>query len=574
MNKPLISIIITNYNYGQFIPKAIESVFEQTYPNIELVIINDGSTDDSDEVIREIIDKNPDRNIKYITRENHGVVYTRNEGIEVASGEYICYLDADDYFNKDYIENSYYIAIEFGADVVYPNWHYVGDWLGRPDTNFPEFSNESLQLQKLHCTPASLIRSRAIGDLRFESEKVAEDWDFFIGLSLKGAKFKLAKDNYINYRIRQGTRSSRNDPKVDTQHFVEILKKHKERHGDSIVDPQRLVKLRHPNFIMKILSMRYPRTIRESIDRDGVKKTALKIVRKIVSRNPWLMKLTRSLKNNRYKKSTVMPQMINTPGVRLAVIVHLYYPELWPDIQKRLEDIDEPFDIFVSVQLKDKEISLSNAGKQHKATNIIAFPNRGRDVLPFLLIAEQLRESGQYDYLLKLHSKKSPHRGDGQTWFSGLLDQLIPSDTSGIIRALQAPDTGAIGPGDHVVSLSRYMGDNRRQVKILTDQISRDDGSSEEIFDTLDKYPFFGGTMFWCRLDLLHPLLDIDLTPADFNKEGGQVDATTAHAIERILGGIIHMVAGKKMYTVKDSAVKVLPNRSFNEKYNHGPSDG
>jgi glycosyltransferase involved in cell wall biosynthesis len=62
MSDPLISVIVTNYNYGQYITKAITSVLNQTHKNIELIIINDGSTDNSDEVIRSLIDKNKGRN--------------------------------------------------------------------------------------------------------------------------------------------------------------------------------------------------------------------------------------------------------------------------------------------------------------------------------------------------------------------------------------------------------------------------------------------------------------------------------------------------------------------------------
>ncbi|MEO5949056.1 MAG: rhamnan synthesis F family protein, partial [Candidatus Saccharimonas sp.] len=79
---------------------------------------------------------------------------------------------------------------------------------------------------------------------------------------------------------------------------------------------------------------------------------------------------------------------------------------------------------------------------------------------------------------------------------------------------------------------------------------------------------FFGGTMFWCRLDFLEPLLrSPEATPADFNSERGQVDATTAHAVERLLGGLLHTVSKKKMYSVKDTAIKELPKKPYNEKY-------
>ena len=567
-NKPLISVIITNYNYAQYVSKAIESVLAQTYRNIELIIINDGSIDKSDEIIKEAISLNQTRDIKYISRINKGVVFTRNEGMEIAKGEYISYLDADDYFNIDYISKSYKIAKEFDADVVYPNWHFVGEWLGRPNTNFPEFTPELLQLQKLHCTPASLIKKQAIKDHRFEVEKVAEDWDFFIGLSLGGAKFKLAKDNYINYRIRKGTRGSRNDPKEDTRYFIDILTKYKKLYGDNVIDPKRLAKVRHPNIVVKVLKMRYPRVAIESIKNDGTRTTAIKILRKVAVRNQWLWKTLWYARNKKYQKITKSFNIEKSPNTKLAVVLHLYYPDVWPIIKERLSNINTPFDMFVSVQERDKDIVLARVSKYHKLTNIIAMPNRGRDLLPFMLIANKISEEKQYKYLLKLHSKKSLHRNDGNEWLDSLLSQLIPSDITGIINTLEKTSTGVVGPADHVVSLSRYMGENAERIRKIMELISNKKEVSN-IVNSSSRYPFFGGTMFWCRVDFLIPLLKSGITPADFNSERGQVDGTTAHAIERILGKALHAASNRKMYVVKNASVSELPDRSYTSKYKH-----
>lgn len=568
-NNPLISVIITNYNYSQYITKAIRSVLTQTYSNVELIIINDGSTDNSDEVIKSVLEGLSGYKIKYINRENKGVVYTRNEGIEVASGEYISYLDADDYFNKDYISKSYKIAKEFNADVVYPNWHFVGDWLGRPDTNFPEFKPELLQLQKLHVTPASLIRKAAIKNHKFESEKVAEDWDFFIGLSLNGVKFKLAKNNHINYRIRKGTRGSRNDPKEDTRHFVDILNKYKDIYGDKVIDPTRLAKIRHPNIAMRVLRMHLPRILLESVKKDGTKATSRKVLRKVASRNEKLWKIFWHLRNNKYQKILQSYDIKASPNTKLAVVVHLYYSDSWPLISSKLTNINVPFDLFVSVQDKDKNIILERISKYHKLTNIISLPNRGRDVLPFLIISNKISNANQYKYILKLHSKKSLHRKDGYEWLNSLLNELVPSDISYIINTLEKKNTGSIGPVSHVVSLSKYMGANRNLIGAILENIT-DNKTIDHILFSQDRYPFFGGTMFWCRLDFIDPLIKRGIiTPADFNTESRQVDGTTAHAIERIFGKILHEVTNKKMYIIKNKLVYELPEKSYKSNYKH-----
>jgi len=568
-NNPLVSVIITNYNYGQYISKAIESVIAQTYPNIELVIINDGSTDNSHQIIKSLIKKNPGKNIRYINRANKGVVYTRNEGIELARGEFISYLDADDYFNKSYINKSYQIAKEYNADVVYPNWHFVGEWLGRPDTNFPEFNPKLLQLQKLHCTPASLIRKSAIGGYRFRVEEVAEDWDFFIGLSLGGATFKLAKDNYINYRIRKGTRASRNDPREDTRHFVDILTRYRNEYGDKVINPSKLVALRHPSLVRRVLGVRMPLTVVESIKRDGVRGTVKKVPKRMIDRNKIIWNLMRQTRNKKFERILANYKVQKSSKAKLAVVVHLYYPELWPLMKSRLQNIKAEFDLFVSVQQKHKNISLENVGKYHKETNIVALPNRGRDTLPFLLISRIISNEEQYEYILKLHSKKSLHRGDGAEWLESLLDELIPDDPANIIKTLKRSSTGAVGPSSHIVSLSRYMGGNKEKIKSIAGSIPSKP-MIDSILKTPSHYPFFGGTMFWCRVDFLKPLLESDLAPADFNTEDGQVDGTTAHALERMLGRILHKITGRKMYSVgKKGVVVEVPERSYTARYRH-----
>lgn len=565
-NKPLISVVITNYNYGQYIEEAITSILNQTYKNIELIIINDGSTDNSDDVINKIIAKNLGRNIVYVKRDNKGVVYTRNEGLKLAKGEYLCYLDADDYFNLDYIERNYQIAMEHNADVVYPNWHFVGDWLGWPDTNFPEFKPKLLQLQKIHCTPASLIRKEAVKDTYFETEEVAEDWDFFISMSLKGATFKLAKDNCINYRIRKGTRGSKNDPKVDTYHFMKILKKHKKKHGNKVINPAMLYADRHSKLIKVLRRLRPVAVSLRRIIRHMPIRKILGKIKFIFIEKTW--RILRKGRNKKYKKIISSINIKRSPQTKLAVVIHLYYTDLWVAIKEQLSNVNVPFDLFVSVQMKDKDIILEKISKYHNETNIIALPNRGRDILPFLIVAEKIHNENQYEYLLKLHSKKSPHRKDGSEWLRSLLEQLVPQDTSEIIRVLSKPDTGVIGPEDHLVSLSRYMGANRERIMMIIKDLSNKTNANE-ILDAANEHPFFGGTMFWCRVDFLLPLINSKITPADFNTEKNQVDGTTAHAIERVLGKIMHNILDKKMYALKDSVIYEVNRKSYNSEYKY-----
>ncbi len=91
MNLPLVSVIIPNYNYARYLSEAVESVINQTYTNVEIVVVDDGSQDDS----KEILDSYGKR-INSIFQQNQGVAAARNNGVKVSGGEFIAFLDADD----------------------------------------------------------------------------------------------------------------------------------------------------------------------------------------------------------------------------------------------------------------------------------------------------------------------------------------------------------------------------------------------------------------------------------------------------------------------------------------------
>ena len=89
---PLVSVVLPVYNAEEYISEALKSILNQTYDNLEVVVVNDGSTDHSLHVIRSLADKR----VKIISRENRGLVASLNEGIDAASGDYIARMDADD----------------------------------------------------------------------------------------------------------------------------------------------------------------------------------------------------------------------------------------------------------------------------------------------------------------------------------------------------------------------------------------------------------------------------------------------------------------------------------------------
>ncbi|MEO0648903.1 MAG: glycosyltransferase [Cyanobacteria bacterium J06650_10] len=107
INQPLVSIVINNYNYAQFLPKAIESALQQTYQNIEIVIVDDGSTDNSVALIETYVKASQTRSghrIVPVLKANGGHASTFNAGFAASKGEIVCFLDADDIFLCDKVE--------------------------------------------------------------------------------------------------------------------------------------------------------------------------------------------------------------------------------------------------------------------------------------------------------------------------------------------------------------------------------------------------------------------------------------------------------------------------------------
>jgi glycosyltransferase involved in cell wall biosynthesis len=108
---PLVSVIIDNYNYARFLPQAIESVLSQTYQNFELIVVDDGSTDNSREIIESY-----GKQLIAIFQENAGQGEAFNNGIARSKGEIVCFLDADDYFREDKL------AKVVAGFLSHPNW--------------------------------------------------------------------------------------------------------------------------------------------------------------------------------------------------------------------------------------------------------------------------------------------------------------------------------------------------------------------------------------------------------------------------------------------------------------------
>ena len=115
-NDPLISLVIPCYNSEQTLGKCLDSVTQQSYHHLEIIIVDDGSTDGTSKIYEDFHSK--DERIKILKQQNSGVSKARNKGVEAATAEYICFVDSDDWVEKNYCSELYHLLIKENADIA------------------------------------------------------------------------------------------------------------------------------------------------------------------------------------------------------------------------------------------------------------------------------------------------------------------------------------------------------------------------------------------------------------------------------------------------------------------------
>ena len=196
---PLVSIIITNYNYGRFLGEAIESGLAQTWQNREILVIDDGSTDDSVEVAR----RYP---ITLFTQKNSGVCIARNNALSVARGEYVSFLDADDRLPPTAIEHMLARLRDTPPDVgyIYGQMQYFGVKTGLFASQ--PFDPRKLAKANFICA-TTLLRKQIIIDAGGYDDgfrMLREDWELYLRLWSRGYRGEFLPEVILEYRKHKG----------------------------------------------------------------------------------------------------------------------------------------------------------------------------------------------------------------------------------------------------------------------------------------------------------------------------------------------------------------------------------
>ncbi|WP_134704972.1 glycosyltransferase family A protein [Ammoniphilus sp. YIM 78166] len=220
-----VSVVIPCFNYGKYLEEAIDSCLNSTFRDIEIIVVNDGSTDPDTISVLENLQKPKTR---VIHQENKGLPCARNTGIAAAKGKYILPLDADDTIEPTYIEKA--VAVlesKPGIGFVSAGIRHFGDY--NKEILFPPINFYSL-LFKNEVTVCSMFRKKAWSDVGGYNELMRqgfEDWDFWISLMKRGWLGYRIPEVLFNYR-RHGKTMLHYSNKIRKQLFRQIQNNHPE----------------------------------------------------------------------------------------------------------------------------------------------------------------------------------------------------------------------------------------------------------------------------------------------------------------------------------------------------------
>ncbi len=204
MTNSKISIIVPCYNQAQYLDECLQSVLDQTYSDWECIIVNDGSPDNTEEVTKNWTEK--DDRFKYIHKKNGGLSSARNAGIEIARGEFILPLDADDKIAKNYCELA---VAEFKKDKDLKLVYCLAEKFGE-ENGLWELSKFSLRFlasgNMIFCS-AFFKKSdwESIGGYDVKMIYGLEDWEFWINLLKSSGKVKKIEQICFYYRVKKNS---------------------------------------------------------------------------------------------------------------------------------------------------------------------------------------------------------------------------------------------------------------------------------------------------------------------------------------------------------------------------------
>ncbi|MEH1983615.1 glycosyltransferase family 2 protein [Nostoc sp.] len=248
---PKVSVIIPAYNTEAYIAKAIESVLEQTFTDIEVIIVDDGSSDQTVEVAKSFTDQ---RLKVIVNQQNLGVSAARNRALRAAQGEWVAVLDSDDWYAPERLEKLILVAEEKNADMIADDLYFIKDGATSPWSTLIQESGEHIdkiiQIDSVYFVETDVYGQAGLhlglskpifkrdflfkhGIMYDETISIAEDFCFALQCLINGARFFLVPKPYYFYRSRpislvgQNILSRLNQCCISTTSFMqqEVVKK-------------------------------------------------------------------------------------------------------------------------------------------------------------------------------------------------------------------------------------------------------------------------------------------------------------------------------------------------------------
>ena len=258
MKRPSVSVIIPAFNYGAFIGSTLESVLSQEYEDWECIVIDDGSTDNTAQIVKGYAAR--DRRILHIWQNNQGISGARNKGLLLARGEYIQFLDADDLIeSRKILKQIQYLERHPETDLVYgsaryfrserPNKRLFGHGLSGTDEPWmPEISGAGKEIQaalikaNIMVVHAPLVRRRLIDQVGAFDQKLSpvEDWDYWLRCAIQGAAFQFLDEEGTLSLVRLHPKSATQDrSRMHLHEWMARRKWDKILHDRSIIESNR-----------------------------------------------------------------------------------------------------------------------------------------------------------------------------------------------------------------------------------------------------------------------------------------------------------------------------------------------
>lgn len=202
-DKPLVSVIVPTYNRAHILHNALNSLLEQSYNNIEIIVVDDGSTDDT----ADLINRYNNDHIKYFFQQNTGQAGARNKGLRHASGDIVASLDSDDIWYPNFLEQCVKKLVADDLDFVFANWDqedkdgklwdflskdvYISPYFHKMENGWVNLNSDELRTIYVHGCPSpssSIILKRSLVKKWNTEIKIGDDWYMYLGILYSGER--------------------------------------------------------------------------------------------------------------------------------------------------------------------------------------------------------------------------------------------------------------------------------------------------------------------------------------------------------------------------------------------------